>query len=278
MNKQDLYNKITSSILAKLQEGVIPWRKSWRTGIPANFVSKRYYNGINFVYLSLRDFPSPYYLTFLQTKQLGGFVNKGEEGSLVVFWKIYETPDNDDSSDTGINRIPILRYSYVFNLQQTSLYSIDERPAIISAEIILQNFKEKPVILHNFRNCYYSIDRDVISVPVITDFDSPAEFYSSLYHEVIHWTGHAKRLNRNMSHESKVMAFEELVAEIGSAYLCGLSGIMPATLNNQASYINSWIKAVNEDNLFLIKAATTAKQAINYLLDESIINTNCVVG
>ena len=237
MNKQDVYSKITSSILAKLQEGVIPWRKSWRTGIPANFISKRYYNGINFIYLSLQDYPSPYYLTYLQAKQLGGLVNKGEEGSPVVFWKIYETPDNDDSSDTDINRIPILRYSYVFNLQQTSLYSVDERPSIISAETILQSLKQKPVILHNFRQCYYSMERDLISIPVIADFDSPAEYYSSLFHEIIHWTGHPNRLNRKMIGTGVEHVYEELIAEIGSAYLCGVSGIMPATLENQVAYI-----------------------------------------
>ena len=259
MNKQEIFDKITNSIIEKLHEGILPWRKSWRIGIPANYISKRYYNGINFIYLSLQDFPSPYYLTYLQAKQHGSFINKGEEGSLVVFWKIYEMQNKDKANDSEVNRIPILRYSYVFNLQQTSLYSVDERPAITSAETILQNLKQKPIILHNFRKCYYSMDRDLISIPVITDFDSPTEFYSSLYHEIVHWTGHSSRLNRKMIGDGIEHAFEELVAEIGSTYLCGLSGIMPATLDNQAAYINSWIKAVNRGQFIHDKGSDLCK-------------------
>ncbi len=275
MNKYEIFDKITNSIIQKLHEGVIPWRKSWQTGIPANYVSKRYYNGINFIYLGMMDYPSPYYLTFLQCKQRGGCIKQGEEGSLVVFWKLYDIQEQTEDKDSRLTKIPILRYSYVFNLQQTSLYSEDERPKIISAETIIENLNVKPVIINNFRKCYYSLDRDLISIPVIKDFDSPAEYYSSLFHEIIHWTGHANRLGRKMTGDGNENAFEELVAEIGSAYLCGMAGIMPATVDNQAAYINSWLRAVSEDNKFLVDAAIAAKKAVNYLIDESLLNINC---
>ncbi|MBN1300579.1 MAG: ArdC family protein [Melioribacteraceae bacterium] len=118
LNRSDIYADITRRLKEKLSQGTLPWRKSWEIGLPRNFQSKRIYNGLNFINLALNDYPSPYYLTFLQTKERGGFVRKGETGSWVVYWDVKEIPG---ASDEESRRVPFIRRSIVFNLSQTSL-------------------------------------------------------------------------------------------------------------------------------------------------------------
>lgn len=271
MNKQNIFESITIKIKEKLTAGVLPWRKSWTVGIPMNFISKRPYNGINFLSLCLEDFPSPYYLTFLQCKQRDGLINKGASGNMIVYWKIQDLPveSSPPGSESVSRRVPLIRYSHVFNLSQTSLYRPNTEPSrIISCEDIIRKVNPLPVIKHNIRACYYIPREDYISIPVITDFDSPGEYYSSLFHELIHWTGHTSRLARlTGTKENTDHSFEELIAEIGSAYLCALSGISSKVLENQTSYINSWINTLEENKHLFVDAAKAAQKAVEYVLN-----------
>lgn len=269
MNRNDIYQSITDKIKVKLEAGVLPWRKSWQSGIPCNLISKRHYNGINFLSLIAEDHPSPYYLTFLQCKERGGKVLEGAKGSLIIFWKIHVFENAADPNTSA--KVPILRYSYVFNLSQTTLYSdTTDEVKLLSCEEAIKNISPAPVIKHNINKCYYSMAGDYISIPVITDFDNPGEYYSSLFHELVHWTGAANRLNRDLSKTSH--AEEELIAEIGSAYLCGMCGIEQSVLSAQASYIGTWLKSMAQEPIHLIKAAKLAQQAVDYVLNSSFKN------
>lgn len=267
MNRIDFIGTITSKLIEKLNEGTLPWRKSWKVGLPSNFITKNPYNGINFISLLLNEYPSPYYLTFLQCKEKGGMINKGEKGYPVVYWKIM----NNDILDAKTNelkssKIPFIRYSYVFNLYQTTLYSESTAPLIQECESIINNMKPKPIIKHNSVRCYYSPQEDYISLPRIEDFESREEYYSSLFHELIHWTGHPSRLNRAADKSDKdVYAYEELIAEIGSAYLCSLCGISNTIIDNQASYIQGWIKILKKDSKVLMDIGKEVNRAIEII-------------
>ncbi|MCB0749581.1 MAG: DUF1738 domain-containing protein [Ignavibacteriae bacterium] len=267
MNKNELFEKINNQILEKLNEGIVPWKKSWKEGIPSNFISKRAYHGINFLSLSMNDYSSPYYLTFKQCRERGGSIKAGSKSQMIVYWKVLEY--RDEERDENIMRYPFLRYSNVFNLSQTDIsIDVEERPILMSCESILDNMKCKPIIKNNISRCYYTPYEDYISVPKINDFDSSEEYYSSLFHELIHWTGHGSRVNRpSLSQlDDENYSFEELVAEIGSAYLCSLCGISPSVVENQTAYIKGWIKLSTEkDNVFL-KAAKDAKTSVDFIL------------
>ena len=265
MNKSELYSKINSQILEKLSEGVIPWKKSWKEGLPSNLISKKAYHGINFLTLSTKDFASPYYVTFYQCKQKGGSIKKGEKSSLIIYYKIIDVSDEANEHC----KVPFIRYSNVFNISQTDLDILEEeRPKIISCEAIINNMKNKPVIKNNISRCYYSPAEDYISIPRINDFDSTEEYYSSLFHELIHWSGHESRIKRKSLLElnNKNYSFEELIAEIGAAYLCSMCGISTKVVENQAAYINGWLKLSKENGHLFPLAAKEAQIAVDYLL------------
>ncbi len=224
MNRNELFGKINNQILEKLKDGVIPWKRNWKEGVPANFISKRRYHGINFLSLSLNDFPNPYYLTFNQTKERGGSILTGSKSQMIVYWKVLEY--KNDEKDEDLERYPMIRYSNVFNLSQTSLSKEnDESPRIIECEQVIENMKDKPVIKHNIRRCYYNPKKDYISLPKMEDFNSPEEYYATLFHELIHWSGHSQRLNRESLtvNDKEKYSMEEISADIGSAYLSALS-------------------------------------------------------
>jgi antirestriction protein ArdC len=178
MNKTEIYDRITTKLFSKIEAGVIPWRRSWNVGIPRNYISKHAYNGINFLSLLTEDHPSPYYLTFLQAKEKGTTINKGESGSLIVFWKIHQIENEEQLTA----RIPFIRYSYAFNLCQTSLYNANtETNSITTAEELISRMQNLPLLKHNYHRCAYSLIDDYITLPTINDFDSPAEYYSSFF-------------------------------------------------------------------------------------------------
>ena len=180
MNRTEIYNRIIEKLIAKMESGVIPWRRSWSIGSPANFVSKRLYNGINFLSLISEDHPSPFYLTFLQAKEKGATINKGASGQLIIFWKIQNLDKEENSK--GPACIPLLRFSYAFNISQTSLYKTDTaKTGIISAEELISKMQNIPTVKNNYRKCVFNLIDDFISLPVITDFDSQSEYYSSFF-------------------------------------------------------------------------------------------------
>lgn len=269
MKRNKIYSRITDTIIAKLKEGTAVWRKSWTVGLPMNFITRKEYRGVNFLSLLTEEFPSPYYLTFLQCRKRGGVIKKGAKGFPIIFWKIKEIEVNSgDKAD--IKEYPIARLSYVFNISETNLYADNlYEYKNVSCEDIINNLsiKENVNIRHNPRRCFYLISKDYISIPKIEDFSSPSEYYSSLFHELVHWTGHQDRLHRDLSNmDMNSYSYEELIAEIGSSFICGLCGIDNSVIDNQAAYINGWFRHIQDNPDLLTTAAVEASKAVEFLL------------
>lgn len=277
-----IYDIVNQRIMELLEQGTVPWRKTWnaQTNHPQNLISRKDYRGINIWLLASSEFSSPYWLTFKQCQDKGGHVRKGEKSTPVVFWKWAERKDSDyaDTEEIKTNKIPMLRYYNVFNLDQvegipspptietTSTFTPIER-----AEMILNNMPHKPEIKHGGNSASYSPRWDRVKMPEPTAFESPEEYYSTCYHELIHSTGHASRVGRKgiteiNSFGSHEYSKEELVAEMGASFLCGIAGIEQKVLQNSAAYIAGWLKALKSDKALLIHAAAQAQKASDYIL------------
>src|SRR6266478_2934990 len=255
-----VYEIITSQILAELEKGEAPWRKPWRTLPPANLLNKKPYRGINVFLLGFAGYGSQFWLTFNQAKQLGGNIRKGEHGTKIIFWKCNTRETESADGEIEERRSAFLRYYLVFNLEQTeglkALLRLPPAFPIESAEEIAKGMPNPPAFEQDLRAAYIP-SRDTVTMPSRAAFDSQAEYYSTLFHELTHSTGHSKRLAREGI--EKIQPFgsadyskEELVAEMGSAMLCGVAGIEQATISNSAAYLRSWINRLKADSRLVL--------------------------
>lgn len=276
-----IYEMITDRIISLLEAGTIPWRKPWtaREQAPLNFVSGKAYRGINAFLLACAGFSSPYWMTFKQAGEGGGKVRKGERGFPVIFWKLQETEDKETGE---IVEVPLLRYYTVFNISQVEGIEAPEQPEtptndfdpISEAVAIVDAMPQRPDICHGYDKAFYRPSVDMIGMPDPERFSSPAEYYSTLFHEMTHSTGHGSRLARKGLDDwapfgSASYAKEELVAEMGGAYLCAHSGIEAAVIENQAAYIKGWLGKLRQDNKLVIHAAAQAQKAADFILARS---------
>lgn len=271
-----VYEIITGQILAELERGEVPWRKPWGTLPPANLITKKPYRGINLFLLGFAGYGSQYWLTFNQAKQLGGNVRRGEHGTKIVFWK-FDTHETEVDGEIEERKFAFLRYYTVFNLEQTEGLKalLDLPPAfpIESAESIARGMPNPPAFEQDFRAAYIP-SRDTVAMPSRTAFDTQEEYYSTLFHELTHATGHAKRLAREgfdtpQQFGSESYSREELIAEMGAAMLCGIAGIQQATISNSAAYLQSWIRRLKADSRLVVSAASAAQKAADYIRGES---------
>ena len=269
------YEIVTESIIKQLESGVAPWRRPWRTEMPANLVSKKEYRGINIFLLAFQGYGSRYWLTYRQAQALGGNVKKGERGSKVVFWKIDEyQKENTETGETEKHKSILLRYYTVFNLEQCEgIESPEPGPAIHpieQCESIVRSMPNPPRFEQEAQACYRP-STDTVGMPARSAFDSAEEFYSTFFHELTHASGHPSRLGREgiMNHHpfaSEDYSKEELIAEMGAAMLCGVAGIASRTLSNSAAYLDSWIKRLRSDSRLVVSAASQAQKAADYIL------------
>jgi antirestriction protein ArdC len=278
-----LYEQVTDRIIRELEQGNIPWIKPWIMGTPSsNLISKKPYQGINHLLLSLTSFESPYFLTYKQAKELGGYVRQGEKGYQVIYWKlnrIIET--NPETGEETEKTIPLLRAYWVFNVTQCNDIPVDKIPVtevpdcfnpIESAEKIVNEMPNPPKLEHsNKPQAYYSPLCDLVHMPNQGFFKSTEGYYDTLFHELVHSTGHEKRLNRDTLEGIKNDGSfrydkEELIAELGGAFLCASVGITKEIRNNTA-YIQGWLEAFQNDSKMIIHAAARASQASNYILN-----------
>ena len=281
MNK--IYSMITERICKMLEAGTIPWQHPWTTpGIfPQNMMSRHQYRGINAFLLAYAGFQLPFFLTFKQTKSLGGHVKRGEKGFPIVFWKFREVEKEDSQSgETETVNIPMSRFYTVFNCSQIA--GIDDKiPAlekpngnyspIEKAEQLIANMLNPPKIQHQKRQAYYNHQTDIINIPAPEWFESSEHYYATLFHELIHYTGHHSRLKRRDKDEKRTFGSdayskEELIAEMGSAFLCALVGIEKPVIRNAAAYIQGWLEVFEDDNTMLITAAGKAQKAVEWVL------------
>jgi len=268
-----VYEIITSQILAELEKGEVPWRKPWCTLPPANLITKKPYRGINVFLLAVRGYGSPYWLTFNQARQLGGNVRKGEHGAKIVFWKSFTHETETDDGEMEERKSAVLRYYTIFNLEQTeglkALLTPPFAAPIESAESLVKGMPNPPAFEQDAQAAYIS-SRDVVTMPSRSAFHSQAEYYSTLFHELTHSTGHAKRLAREgfdnpQKFGSESYSREELIAEMGSAMLCGVAGLAQSTLDNSAAYLRGWINKLRGDSRLVISAASAAQKAADYI-------------
>jgi antirestriction protein ArdC len=287
MAKFNIYEEITNRIIAQLEDGKIPWHKPWN-GIcngAYNRISKKPYSLLNQMLL-VHDGE---YATYKQWSELGGTVRKGEKSEIVVFWKILQV---EEVKDGRVERksIPILKYINVFHVSQVdgvepkSIKPVEHEP-IVEAERIKMDY----VTRENLRivevvtdEAFYSPMMDYIQVPCKEQFEDIMAFYGTLFHEMVHSTGHKDRLGRLdcnarlASFGSEEYSKEELIAEIGSAFLMNHIGIETSkTFKNSAAYIQSWLKVLRNDNRFIVSASSKAERAMKYILgdvEENLVN------
>jgi antirestriction protein ArdC len=274
--RASVYEQITERIIGLLTQGTIPWRKPWQiqTGLPRNLVSKKPYRGINVFLLHAMGYESPYWLTYRQALELGGNVRKGEKSCPVVFWKQLAIENKETGED---ETIPLLRFYHVFNIDQCEglrdLSASAETPAPLPSKpaAIVENMPQPPAIRHGMRSAFYSPAEDVVGLPMRERFEHEQNYFSTLYHELVHSTGHASRLNRTTVTESAGFGSnpycrEELIAEMGASFLCGQAGIAERTIENSAAYIQRWLEQLRSDKKLLVQAAAQAQKAVDFIL------------
>jgi antirestriction protein ArdC len=284
--KADIYTRITDQIAAALERGVKPWTQPWNAAHAAGAVTRplRYngqpYSGINVLTLWAssmeRGFAAPLWMTFKQALELGGHVRKGEKGSPVVYAdKIVRTEEGADGQDEE-RTIPFLKAYTVFNVEQ-----IDGLPAqyharadvppnpdqrIASAEAFFAALKAD--IRHGGGSAFYVPSMDFIQMPAFESFRDAQGYYATLAHECTHWTRHEKRLDRDLGRKSfgdEGYAREELVAELGAAFLCADLGLHLEDREDHASYIASWLKVLRNDKRAIFQASAHAQRAADFL-------------
>ncbi len=283
----DVYAIVTEKIINLLEQGVVPWRRPWTGGgLPRNVVSKKPYRGINHFLLSASKYVQPYWLTMRQANELGGHIRKGEESTIIVFWKVEDRraetePTSEAETDNESRRRFVLRYYRVWNVEQCELTerALEKLPkiethqhdSIEAVERIIAGMPNPPAIEHAGTKAFYSSAADRITMPPRNLFVSAEEYGSTIFHEAIHSTGHGKRLARESITEaaefgSAAYSKEELIAEMGGAYLCAEAGISNAVIANQAAYVAGWLKKLRDDRRLVILAAAQAQHAADFIL------------
>ncbi len=292
--KLDVYGIITERMISLLETGVIPWHKPWKaTGndstMPRNFVSKKAYRGVNVFLLLCSQFECPFFVSYKQATELGGNVRKGEKGFPVVFWNWFGKKVDGKpvfGPDGRPEMVPFLRYYTVFNLEQTegiawekpvSAPDAPEFNPLAECETIVANMPKRPEIRHGGARACYSPALDFVGMPLKESFDNPPAYYSTLFHELTHATGHKTRLARKEicgEGAEAIAAFgdanysrEELVAEMGAAFLCGFAGVVNSTLENSAAYCAGWIKKLKGEPKLIVTAAAQAQKASDFVLN-----------
>jgi antirestriction protein ArdC len=280
----DLYQTVTNRIIAALETGTPPWICPWtdHTALPSNLATGKPYRGINILMLAIEGISHSYgdsrWVTLKQANELGARVRKGEHGTPIVFFKmkeIGETVIADADGDEQKKVIPMLRSYTVFNTSQLEFLPerFELRPTphwqpIGEAEQLL--YETGAVIRHGGNRAFYSPTEDSITLPPPAWFQNADDYYAVALHELTHWSGHQRRLNRVLGrrHGIDAYAFEELVAEMGAAFLCAHCGL-PGRLEH-ASYIDSWLDALKRDKRLIFVAAGAAQKAADYVLGETV--------
>jgi len=279
----NVYEVITARIIKQLESGTAPWQKPWKasgkSGLPRNLITNREYRGINVWILLSSGYASPCWLTYRQARELGGHVRQGEVGLPVVYWK-FGTREVQDGDETIEKKSVLCRYYTVFNLEQCEGLKI--RPAesaenqpqvqpIEACEQVVDEWLSKPMIGHGGDHASYSKALDCVQMPERKCFDRVEEYYSTLFHELTHSTGHPTRLNRSTLTDferfgDQNYSREELVAEMGAAFLAGYWGIDNRTINNSAAYLANWLDALKNDSRLVLVAASQAQKAADLIL------------
>jgi antirestriction protein ArdC len=285
--RTDVYQKITDHIVAELEKGVRPWLKPWNAEHAAGRITRPLrgngipYQGINVVMLwsaaIAKGYAAPIWVTYRQAKELGAHVRKGEQGSLVVYAdKIIRTETNVETGEEAERAIPFLKAYTVFNVEQIDglpehYYAkpqarTDSVQRIAHAESF---FAATGVsVRHGGNRAYYSVSTDHVQMPPFESFRDAESYYATRGHETVHWTHHPSRLARDFGRKRRGdegYAMEELVAELGAAFLCADLDLTPEVRDDHAAYIAIWIRVLMNDKRAIFTAASHAQRAVDFL-------------
>ena len=285
--KADIYTRITNRIIADLEQGTRPWHRPWNAEHAAGKITRPLrhngipYKGINVVMLwsasVIKGHACPLWLTFKQALELGGNVRKGERGELVVYADRITRTETDAKGDETEREIPFMKGYTVFNAEQceglpAQYYARPEAPALpLPARIEAADAffaATRADIRHGGTRAYYAQGSDHVQMPPFETFEDAESHAATLAHELTHWTKHPARLDRDMGRVKwgdEGYAKEELVAELGAAFLCADLGITPDVRPDHAAYIGSWLEALKGDKRFIFTAAAHAQRAADYL-------------
>lgn len=284
-NKSDIYTRVTEEIIRAIEAGVkdyeMPWHQRVSAGLPRNASTGNFYRGVNTVALwasgKHRGYALPYWATFLQWEKLGARIRRGEKASVVVFYKRDESPTEVEDRESSRGTRGILKGSFVFNAEQVDGWSYpvptdeDRTEKLQKVDGFIDSLGAD--IRYGSDGAYYSKRFDRIHMPARNDFidrgtrTATEGFYSVLLHEHVHWTGHAKRLDRDLSGRfgDSAYAMEELVAELGAAFLCGELGISVHPRQDHAAYVRSWLMVLRQQKAAIFTAASTATTTCRFL-------------
>ena len=288
--KKDLYQDFTDQVIKQMEDNNMNWSKPFTTTIlngHHNVISKKPYKGMNCFSIGLsvhkNGFKSNEWATFNQWKNLGAKIKKGSKGTEILYWNIKEYEDKTNKDEKV--KIPFLKYFVVFNADQVDGYEtkekglkdfnlkeIDNWKTHFKTDTFVENTKAD---INTANKAFYSPNGDFIGMPPKEDFKGDKEntkeqyYYSTLLHELTHWSGHSSRCNRDLKNRfgSKAYAMEELVAEIGSAFLCSHLGVTKAPTPNHGRYLNNWLEVLKEDKKAIFKAFSLSKVSSEYLLE-----------
>ncbi len=284
--KADVYEKITGKIVAELEQGVIPWHKPWNAEHAAGRITRplrhngQPYQGINVVMLwseaVSRGYAAPIWMTFKQAQELGAFVRKGEHGSLVVYADRFTRTETNETGQEVEQSIPFMKGYTVFNVEQIEgLPAQYYAPAAPALDPVARDDEAEAFfaalgadIRHGGNQAYYAAGSDHVQMPPFETFRDPVSYYATLAHELTHWTKHERRLARDFGRKrwgDEGYAIEELVAELGAAFLCADLGLTPEPRPDHAAYIASWLKVLKDDRRAIFTAAGHAQRAADYL-------------
>lgn len=276
---RDVYQRVTSEIIAQLEAGHRPWIQPWSGGdLQQLRWNGKAYRGINTLLLwaasTSKGYRSRYWLTYRQAQEQGGNVRKGEKGSLVVYANHIRKPGQDDEKNT----IWFMRGYTVFNAEQCDglpdrFTKIEDESAKLAkldnvnerAEALIERFADK--IGYGGDKAAYIPDLDRVQMPKREAFTSIEGFYNTIFHELVHFSGHESRLNRQLKNRfgSEAYAAEELIAEMGAAFLAARLGVEPMIREDHAGYLASWLCALREDKRAIFTAAAAAERASEWL-------------
>ena len=269
---KDVFQVVTDQMIKQLEEGIIPWRRPWQACWPTSYTTNKEYQGINTLLLQ-SNYESPYWVTFRQAQKMGGSIRAGEKGRPIIFADRVVKEEQNEKGEVSVRILNFLKYYTVFNWCQTKglpeKAPVDrDNQQIVSAEELLR--RRSPHIETDIQQAYYCSQSDAIYLPTLDQFDSSEDYYAAAFHELTHWTGGAERLCRETLRDyhmgTDVRSQEELTAEMGAAFLCQIAALDTSqTLQNTTAYIQSWLKALQNNPKWVLKASKQAREAVEYV-------------
>ena len=285
MKNENIYQMVTDRIIAEMEKGIIPWQQPWNSGeCCISYTTGKAYSWLNQLMLGFR---SGEWLTFNQCKAEGGNIKRGEKGCPIVFWsfndKKVKTVDEDGNEVVRILRgHPFLKYYTVFHIDQcegikpkhADKFELFNNDPIEEAEKVVNTYfdrEECKLTVYKSNRAFYSPSTDTVTVPAMAQYKVREEYYSTLFHEMVHSTGHKTRLDRLVkcaAFGSEDYSREELVAEMGAAMLVAKIGIdCESAFRNSVGYLQGWLKALKNDNKLIVVAAGKSEAAVNYIIN-----------